>query len=222
MSDPSSIRRYWNLKRLDALDLLDFGLASGYRTQQLSAQWPDLPVNFPARSKLIAQGYNTVRDIEDAEERELQLAGLSRSEAKAVIKAMEIWKMLPLQQHTYQRQDGTSATDWIVNFLTAGTEDTTAKTATFTSDTIELGSYSTYRAELNITAASGTTPTLDVVIQTSKDGVTNWQQAGYFSQQTAVSSHSNVFPNCDRFVRVVCTIGGTTPSFTFTMKGYAV
>lgn len=87
------------------------------------------------------------------------------------------------------------------------------------------GAVVSIRAQLNVTAASGTTPTLNVVIQDTLDG-TNWNTVGTFTQKTAVSLEViNILPQkaesgtfqpllSDR-LRVLWTIGGTTPSFTF-------
>ena len=97
----------------------------------------------------------------------------------------------------------------------------TAITATETSDIIDLGDRSTLRLDLDVSARSGTTPTLDVTIQHSADGVT-FATLGTFTQKTAVSAEHKVFGGCDRYVRALFTVGGTTPSFTKTLKGFAV
>lgn len=74
-----------------------------------------------------------------------------------------------------------------------------------------------------VTAASGTTPTLNVKLQESPDG-TNWYDVGVASTNlTGVSTQrfvatyqsSNVGGLSAIQYRVVATIGGTTPSFTF-------
>lgn len=72
---------------------------------------------------------------------------------------------------------------------------------------------------LNVTAASGTTPTLDVAVQTRKDASDAWRAVAAFAQKTAVSSERKCFSGLDRQARVVNTIGGTTPSFTFSVSG---
>lgn len=73
------------------------------------------------------------------------------------------------------------------------------------------------RAQLDVTAASGTTPTLDVVIEDTLDG-TNWNTIGTFTQRTAAGRQviDITTPFADQ-VRVRWTIGGTTPSFTFSV-----
>jgi hypothetical protein len=71
---------------------------------------------------------------------------------------------------------------------------------------------------LNVTAASGTTPTLDVEVQWSNDG-TVWASADpvdSFTQITGVKAVVKTFPPRAAFYRLRWTIAGTTPSFTFT------
>lgn len=72
---------------------------------------------------------------------------------------------------------------------------------------------------LAVTAASGTTPTLDLKIQDSADDVTYNDVGLAFTQATGVTSErkSLDFP-LRKYVRAVATIGGTTPSFTYSVK----
>ena len=68
------------------------------------------------------------------------------------------------------------------------------------------------------TAVSGMTPTLDLKLQWSDDGGTTWadaQPADTFTQITAVGNVVKVFQAKGTWMRLVYTIGGTTPSFTF-------
>lgn len=76
------------------------------------------------------------------------------------------------------------------------------------------------RAYLDVTAASGTTPTLDVKIEDSPDGGTTWFTVASFAQKTGITRDVlNVVSKAfgDR-LRVTWTIGGTTPSFTFSVR----
>ena len=94
---------------------------------------------------------------------------------------------------------------------------------------IGLGVYREGYVILNVTAASGTTPTLDVIIQTSPDEGVTWENFVTFAQKIAVgietkrfSSYQAVAAGAGPFgdqMKVVYTIGGTTPSFTFSVKG---
>jgi hypothetical protein len=111
------------------------------------------------------------------------------------------------------------------NLLASG-----AKTVTGTSTGVPgFGPFSKLGAQIVVTAASGTTPTLDAKIQHSIDGGTTWFDLITFTQKTAVSSefkaYAEVFGTTGQvwgdMLRVSYTIGGTTPSFTFSVDVYA-
>jgi len=63
------------------------------------------------------------------------------------------------------------------------------------------------RLTLAVTAASAS-PTLDVAIETSRDGTT-WAAVAAFTQATGVTSQAKVFGPLDRYVRAKETLGGT-------------
>jgi hypothetical protein len=84
------------------------------------------------------------------------------------------------------------------------------------------GPASTMRVQLNVTAASGTTPTLDVVLEDSVDGSNfNAITGGTFTQFTATGRQAIdiTAPFTDN-IRARWTVGGTTPSFTFSVVAY--
>lgn len=71
---------------------------------------------------------------------------------------------------------------------------------------------------LNVSAGSGTNPTLDVVIEDSPDGV-KWHTKESFTQATGITTEAKRITNFGKFIRVKRTIGGTdTPTFTFDVK----
>lgn len=76
---------------------------------------------------------------------------------------------------------------------------------------------------VEVTASSGTTPTLDFTVEWSMDG-TNFgslQAAESFTQITAATVRRlQQFPVKAPFFRLVWTIAGTTPSFTFQATRY--
>lgn len=77
--------------------------------------------------------------------------------------------------------------------------------------------------QLAVTASSGTTPTLDVALEWSMDGGTTWspaETADSFTQMTGTGSKVKVFTVKSPTYRVVWTIGGTTPSFTFWVRAF--
>lgn len=80
----------------------------------------------------------------------------------------------------------------------------------------------TLRAQLDVTAASGTTPTLNVVLEDTLDGGATWNTVGTFAQRTAAGREvvNITTPFTDR-LRARWTVGGTTPSFTFSVVVYA-
>jgi hypothetical protein len=99
----------------------------------------------------------------------------------------------------------------------------TTATASGNGGAVPSGPYNTFRLTLDVTAASGTTPSLTVTIQTSADGSTGWTTLGTaFNAATAVSNQRKVLSGADRFVRASYTISGTTPSFTFSVTGQAI
>lgn len=91
-----------------------------------------------------------------------------------------------------------------------------------------LGGVRTLLLQLAVTAASGTgSPTLDVKLQKTIDGGTNWTDVtgGSFTQVA-----SGAAPIAETIVvtgpwtdacRIVYTIAGTNPSFTFSVKSFA-
>jgi len=100
--------------------------------------------------------------------------------------------------------------------------DSATRTTSDAGAPVDLGSKSTCDLALEVTAASGVTPTLNVTIETSPDGLTGWTAVAAFAQATATTLRSQVFPGCKRYVRAKYVIAGSTPSFTFAVKGKSV
>lgn len=83
------------------------------------------------------------------------------------------------------------------------------------------GAASKLRAQLNVTAASGTSPTLDVVLEDTLDGA-NFNTIATFTQRVAAGRQVvDVTGLFTENLRVRWTIGGTTPSFTFAVNIYS-
>lgn len=80
------------------------------------------------------------------------------------------------------------------------------------------GAYSSIRAQLEVTAASGTTPTLDVTIEDTLDG-TSFNTIGTFTQATGTTREViNITSTFGDRLRVAWALGGTAPDFTFSVK----
>lgn len=91
-----------------------------------------------------------------------------------------------------------------------------ARTATASSGPIAAaGAASIALLAVHVSAASGTTPTLDAVLEQSADG-TNWSTVtgSGIAQLTAVGNRLSAAAVTQNYVRATLTIGGTTPSFT--------
>ena len=96
-----------------------------------------------------------------------------------------------------------------------------ARTASGEGASTDLSNTKELIVTLDVTAASGTTPTLDVKIQHSPDGV-KWSDLGTaFAQKTGVAREVKVFTQYHRYVKAVYTIAGTSPSFTFSVEATA-
>lgn len=73
---------------------------------------------------------------------------------------------------------------------------------------------------LDVTTATGTSPTLDVTVETSADSslgtAATWYTLTTFTQASGVTNqYLNFNRNLGQSVRISWTLGGTTPSFTF-------
>jgi hypothetical protein len=99
-----------------------------------------------------------------------------------------------------------------------------ARTATGNSPAIALGDRgSTLHTILDVTAVSGTTPSMTLTVEWSHDGVNFAALEGTpdgFTAVTAVGRKAKSLPVRGPFYRFVWTITGTTPSFTFAVSTY--
>ena len=112
-------------------------------------------------------------------------------------------------KHRYSMKTGTFSRQVVTS---------AAYTTTFNSDSDDCEPFSFAVAYLDVTAASGTSPTLDITIEESIDGST-WFDSGFaFTQVTATEKQKLLIDNLGGlFYRANCTIAGTSPSFTFTL-----
>ena len=98
------------------------------------------------------------------------------------------------------------------------TLDTVAMTATTTGTGWLVERYTEAIVVVDVTAVSGTSPTLDITVQTSADN-SIWATLTTFTQITSVSTNIKFISNIGKYVRVKYTIGGSsTPTFTMTSK----
>ena len=86
--------------------------------------------------------------------------------------------------------------------------------------------FNTYDADsfegfLTVSAVAGTSPTLDVRLETSLDAGVSWSTVGAFSQITGTGTRNKVFGPLGDSCRWAWTITGTGPSFTFAVAAEA-
>lgn len=97
------------------------------------------------------------------------------------------------------------------------------KTATFTGSWVEVGDRGTLRMLLTVSAASGTNPTADAIIETARDSSgTGLRTIATYTQATGTTTEWRSATGCDRFARAKVTVGGSNPSFTYSVIGDAV
>ncbi|HUX54266.1 MAG TPA: hypothetical protein VMV56_07625 [Williamwhitmania sp.] len=101
----------------------------------------------------------------------------------------------------------------IITLLSSST-----KTASSETDHKDLGSFNEGVACINLTALSGTEPTLDLTLQFSPD-LENWfdDPDTVFYQMYGTGKQVVRFSNFGKYVRLKYVLGGTDPSFTFSI-----
>lgn len=106
---------------------------------------------------------------------------------------------------------------WLVNPATASIPDiaSAAITTTATTSAIANNLGNGFQVNIGVTAVTGTNPTLDVRVEESFDGGTNWVTLYEMQRITAVGSYNSpILRASGRHIRYVQTVGGTYPSFT--------
>jgi hypothetical protein len=118
----------------------------------------------------------------------------------------------------------TSIDEWVSGIDAGPLFQSLTETISGTSVGQETASHRTLSLLLAVSAASGTSPSLTLTVQTSNDdGNTDpWRNVGSFPAQTAAGSVRQSFAGLDRWVRLSWAITGTSPSFTFTTSGELV
>lgn len=95
------------------------------------------------------------------------------------------------------------------------------ETATGVSPAIEAGGARSLDLAVSITAASGTSPTFVLSVAWSNDDGNTWfaaDPADAFTSRSTAGGWVKTFTPKGLHYRVTWTIGGTTPSFTFSVQ----
>jgi len=92
-----------------------------------------------------------------------------------------------------------------------------ARSSSSNSNSFKTKAANSLRVYVDVTAKSGTSPTLDITIQTSPDN-SNWYTAGTLTQITDTGQYTGTATTIGPYIRILYTIGGTTPVITFSVK----
>ena len=116
----------------------------------------------------------------------------------------------PLPAGTNTIGNAALAAPLLVTDVTSAAITSTATTAAFTPSAGVA-----YTLQINVTAVSGTNPTLDFTIQESNDDGTNWRNVFTFARITTSGTYATpILPLRGNRIRYVQNITGSAPSFT--------
>jgi phage gp36-like protein len=89
------------------------------------------------------------------------------------------------------------------------------ETASGSGAAVDLGTFSTARVDLGVSAVAGTIPSLIVGVESSVDGLSGWRSVGALGPVTAAGPLTTTLAGVERYLRGAWVISGTTPAFTF-------
>lgn len=212
--DPSitSARRYRFLRERAAERDREDGAQAVFRSLRLATTGTTLPATFPSRAALVTAGVLAVEEVIGAGLDELRSYGLGAQQAATLTLWLHRYSTMifnygPRAGQHYEQDD--------ISLLISA-----LRSASGVSDTYEVGDKGTLRLDLDVTAVSGS-GTVHVQIETrALYGSGDWRVVDAFPVQSAAGSVRRTMSGCDRFVRAVYTIGGT--SVTFSLTGEAV
>lgn len=101
--------------------------------------------------------------------------------------------------------------------LAAAQVASAARTTTGNGTAFDTADIDSITGAVAVTASSGTTPTLDVTLQTSADGTVFYSVGSFTQKTTTTAAETKVFTGLGSTSRWAWTIAGTTPSFTFSI-----
>lgn len=128
------------------------------------------------------------------------------------------WQSVAVTQST---SASVSTTDWSGGWLIrpwiVGIADIASAALTSSSTTASISNImgNSFQVTIPVTAVTGTSPSLDVTIEESYDGGTNWIPLYQFQRITGTGIYTTPILRCaGRNIRYVQTLGWTSPSFT--------
>ena len=144
--------------------------------------------------------------------------GTQRADKAIPISCLGGWISATASQGTAAAVSSTTGLGgWYMHPAIVGLPDiaSAALTTSTTSSAISNNLGNGFQINIAVTAATGTNPTLDVRVEESFDGGTNWVTLYEMQRITAVGSYNSpILRASGRHIRYVQTVGGTSPSFT--------
>ena len=147
----------------------------------------------------------------------MNISGQGTQRADKAIPVIHVGSVIANQGTPATVSSTTGLNGWLVNPATAGIPDiaSAALTSTGTTSSIANNLGNGFQVNIAVTAVTGTAPTLDVRIEESFDGATNWVTLYEMQRITANGSYNTpILRASGRHIRYVQTVGGTSPSFT--------
>lgn len=213
--DPSitSSRRHRFLRERAAARDGEDGVQAVFRSLRLATTGTSLPATFPFRAALITAGVLAVEEVVGAGLDELRSYGLGAQQAATL--TLWLHRFSTMKNFAYGPRAGQYYDQDDITLLISA-----LRSASGVSDTYEVGDRGTLRLDLDVSAVSGS-GTVHCQIETRPlYGSGDWRVVDAFPVQSAAGSVRRTMAGCDRFVRVVYTITGT--SVTFSLTGEAV
>ena len=151
-------------------------------------------------------------------ENRVQIDGQGTARADKALPTYSIGGYLTAGQGTAANISATSGLGgWYMHPAVTGIADVASAALTASANTAAISNAlgNGFQVNVNVTAATGTTPTLDFRVEESFDGGTNWVTMYEMQRITAAGSYNTpILRASGRHIRYVQTVGGTTPSFT--------
>ena len=151
-------------------------------------------------------------------ESRVQIDGQGTARADKALPTYSIGGYLTAGQGTAANISATSGLGgWYMHPAVTGIADVASAALTASANTAAISNAlgNGFQVNVNVTAATGTTPTLDFRVEESFDGGTNWVTLYEMQRITAIGNYNTpILRASGRHIRYVQTVGGTTPSFT--------
>lgn len=180
---------------------------------------PTVPTAINCGGAVIVRTTARIHDlmVTSFNETEVRIAGQGTSRADLSL-PVNLTSNPPVTQGTAASISSTSGLGgWFIHPAITGITDvaSAAITATATSSSIANNLGNGFQVTFQVIAVTGTTPTLDIRIEESFDGGTNWVTLYEMQRITAIGSYNTpILRASGRHIRYVRTITGTSPSFT--------